>query len=195
LVAIIEKGAVMLGFKRSFALVASLVMFGVAGNSMAVDLTPDSASLEVGVGKNDLIVTRAALQWDWNQHWFNSNGTSLDGYFDLNAAWWRASNWKENDETKNLGVIGFTPVFRFMKTEKKGPYIEAGIGLSLFSKTYNNAGNNLGIRFQFADHVGVGYVFKNNFDLGLRFQHYSNAGLSRKNSGENLLLLRAACRW
>ena len=173
----------------------TLALFGVHSTGSAIDLTPDSVSLEVGIGENDLVVTRAALQWDWNRHWFNSNGTSLDGYFDLNMAWWRATDWRGNNENKNLGVIGFTPVFRFMKTDKKGPYIEAGVGISFFSTPYNNADNNMGISFQFADHIGVGYVFRNNLDLGLRLQHYSNLGISRHNDGENLLFIRAAYRW
>ena len=182
--------------KRTFiSLAACLAFFSVLGTSHAVDLTTDSASLEVGIGEKELVVTRVAVQWDWNRHWFNSNGTSLDGYFDLNAAWWHATDWKDKDENKDLAVIGFTPVFRFMKTNKKGPYIEAGIGVSFFSTPYNNAGNNGGISFQFADHIGAGYVFKNNLDLGLRLQHYSNAGISNHNSGENLLFVRAAYRW
>jgi len=176
-------------------LMACLTFFSGQGVSHAVDLTPDSASLEVGIGKKDLVVTRTAVQWDWNQHWFNLYGASLDGYFDLNAAWWRASDWRRNGENKNLGVIGFTPVFRFMEIDKKGPYIEAGIGVSLFSTVYKNTGKNMGILFQFADHVGVGYVFDNDFDLGVRLQHYSNASLSNHNSGENLLLLRTAYRF
>lgn len=182
--------------KRSFiALVVGLAFFAIQGPSHAVDLTPDSASIEMGMGEDDLIVTRVAVQWDWNQHWFNSNGTSLDGYFDLNAAWWHASDWRSRDEDKELAVLGFMPVFRFMKTNKKGPYIEAGIGAALFSTPYNNAGNDMGIAFQFNEHLGVGYVFDNNLDLGLRVQHYSNAGISGDNDGENLLLLRAAYRW
>lgn len=183
-------------FRRSFAaLAAGAVLFVAQGLSHAVDLTPDSASVEVGVGENDLVVTRVAVQWDWNQNWFNSNGTSLDGYFDLNAAWWHASDWRNKDEDKEIGVLGLTPVFRFMKTNKKGPYVEGGIGGAFFNRPYNNAGNNMGISFQFTEHVGVGYVFDNNVDLGLRLQHYSNAGISDHNSGENLLMLRAAYRW
>lgn len=177
------------------ALGVGLSLLLVQGMGQAADLKPDSASLEVGFGENDLMVTRVGVQWDWNQNWFNSNGTSLDGYFDLNAAWWHASDWKGKDEDKELAVIGFAPVFRFMKTDKKGPYIEAGIGVSFFSKVYNNSGNNMGTSFQFADHIGVGYVFDSKLDLGLRFQHYSNAGISGDNDGENLLLLRAAYRW
>ena len=49
--------------------------------------------------------------------------------------------------------------------------------------------------FEFADHIGVGYVFNNNFDLGLRLQHYSNAGIKKPNSGENFVVLRGAYRF
>lgn len=181
--------------RGAISLIAGLAFFAIQGTSHAVDLTPDSVSLEVGMGEDDLVVTRVGLQWDWNQHWFNSNGTSLDGYFDLNAAWWHASDWKDKDEDKEIAVVGLTPVFRFMKTDKKGPYIEGGVGFAFFSKVYNNAGNNMGISFQFTEHLGVGYVFDNNIDLGLRVQHYSNAGIGSHNSGENLLMLRAAYRW
>lgn len=181
--------------KSAIALLASLSLMAAVSTAQAEGLKPDSMALEVGVGENDLTVTRISAQWDWNQNWFNSNGTSLDGYWDLNAAWWHATDWKKKDEDKELAVIGLTPVFRFMSTDKKGFYIEGGIGAAFFSKVYNNSGNNMGISFQFTEHVGVGYVFNNNLDLGVRAQHYSNAGLNSHNSGENLLMLRAAYRF
>ena len=54
----------------------------------------------------------------------------------------------------------------------------------------------MGTSFEFADHIGVGYVFSNNFDLGLRVQHYSNAGISKPSHGrENFIVLRGAYRF
>ena len=49
--------------------------------------------------------------------------------------------------------------------------------------------------FEFADHIGLGYVFNNKFDLGLRVQHYSNAGIKKPNNGENFVVLRGAYRF
>ncbi|MDR0997307.1 MAG: acyloxyacyl hydrolase [Zoogloeaceae bacterium] len=173
----------------------SALMIAAAPAANAFDLTPDGMAVEVGSAQTNLTVTRLSAQWDWNKSWFDSNGTSLSGYFDANIAWWNARDWHHEGDTQNLGVIGFTPVFRFMRTDKKGPYIEGGIGVALFSKVYNNDSNKTGTAFQFADHIGIGYVFDNNFDLGLRLQHYSNAGISSDNDGEELLMLRAAYRW
>ena len=92
-------------------------------------------------------------------------------------------------------MIGSTPVFRWENDNKKGIYVEGGIGASLFSKTYNNNGNRMSTAFEFADHIGIGYVFNNNFDLGLRLQHYSNAGIKKPNNGENFVVVRGAYRF
>ena len=119
----------------------------------------------------------------------------MNGYWDLNLGWWHGTRYNDEHETQNIGVIGITPVFRWENASKKGAYVEAGIGASLFSENYNNNGNKMGTSFEFADHIGVGYVFRNNFDLGLRVQHYSNAGISKPNDGENFIVLRGAYRF
>jgi hypothetical protein len=190
-----HKGNTMRFFSKPILLAGLCAAIFAAPAANALDLTPDGMAVEVGSAKTDLSVTRVSAIWNWNKSWFDSNGTSLSGYFDGNIAWWNARDWNNHGGTKNLGVIGFTPVFRFMRNDKKGAYVEGGIGLSLFSKVYNNDKNNTGTAFQFADHIGVGYVFDNKFDLGLRLQHYSNAGISSNNDGEEVVMLRAAYRW
>ena len=46
-------------------------------------------------------------------------------------------------------------------------------------------------RFQFGDHLGVG-VRRGQYDIGLRLQHLSNAGLRNPNPGVNFLQLHLA---
>jgi lipid A 3-O-deacylase len=151
----------------------------------------DSASLEAGGGDKTQIL-RLAVQKDWNVNWFQSNGRHLGGYWDANVAYWRGTAYKNNpDRNQNLWVFGVTPVFRYQNDNKLGWYGEAGIGVSVFSELYNNADNRLSTAFEFADHVGVGYVLENKWDLGVRLQHYSNGGIKHPNSGVNLLMLRA----
>ncbi len=155
----------------------------------------DGVSFEVGVGEH-VQLYRVGFQWDWNKDWFRTaGGYHLNGYWDLNVGWWHGSRYNDGHESQNLGVIGITPVFRWENASKKGPDVEAGIGASFFSENYNNNGNKMGTSFEFADHIGVGYVFNNNFDLGLRVQHYSNAGISKPNDGENFIVLRGAYRF
>ncbi len=156
---------------------------------------PDSVSFEVGAGEH-VQLARVGFQWDWNKDWFRTeSGYHLNGYWDLNLGWWHGDRHRDKNEDQDLGVIGLTPVFRWENASKKGFYVEGGIGASFFSEVYNNNDNKMSTSFQFADHIGVGYVFNNNFDLGLRLQHYSNAGIKKPNDGENFVVLRGAYRF
>lgn len=155
----------------------------------------DSASFEFGRGP-EVHMARLAVQKDWDARWFASNGRHLSGYWDLSAAYWRGTAYRNvPGQRQNLAVVGITPVARYGRDDKLGWYVEAGIGANLFSELYNNDDNQLSTAFQFGDHLGVGYVTANKWDLGLKFQHYSNASIKRPNSGANFLVLSARYRF
>lgn len=168
------------------ALAAAQSSFAASGNLI------DSYSIEAGGGEH-MQMARLAAQKDWNQNWFATSNYHLTGYWDANIAYWRANDWQNvSGAHKNIAVIGLTPVFRWEAKDKKGLYGEGGIGVSLFSSVYQNTDRHLSTAFEFADHVGVGYVFDNKWDLGLRLQHYSNGGIKHPNGGVNLMTLRAS---
>lgn len=179
-------------FKKHILTTALIVGLScVSGISHAELIT--GIAVEHGFGEQGTSVNRFALQSDWNQNWFASNNTHINGYWDLSIAQWRLHDYKGipgND--KNIYDIGFTPVFRFESLDKKGLYAEAGIGIHLMSHLYNNKNRQFSTAFQFGDHIGVGYVFNNNLDLGLRLQHVSNGSIKEPNPGENFIVLRAA---
>jgi len=160
--------------------------------AQAIDYAPDSASFEVGTGNKTQLV-RAATQWDWDNKWWQSNGTHIGGYWDLSLAEFRENKYQNiPDQHRNLTDIGFTPVFRFQKDDKKGLYAEAGIGLHLMSHLYNNDGRRFSTAFEFGDHLGAGYVFSNGLDLGLRLQHFSNGSIKEPNNGADFAVMRVA---
>ncbi|MGX4644385.1 acyloxyacyl hydrolase [Massilia sp. SYSU DXS3249] len=153
----------------------------------------DSASFDYGSGAKVRMV-RVGLQknWDPSWRWLASNGRHLSGYWDVSAAYWRGSAYRGvRGQRQNIGVIGFTPVVRYQRDDKLGWYVEGGIGANLLSELYDNYDNKLSTAFQFGDHVGIGYVTQNKWDLGLRFQHYSNASIKRPNSGVNFVIASA----
>ena len=81
-----------------------------------------------------------------------------------------------------------TPVVRFIKdTGAVRPYIEAGAGVRGLSQSRINDGYDLSSALQFAEVVGVGAQFgsRQQYEVGLRFQHISNAGIKRPNPGIN----------
>ncbi|MEO8598674.1 MAG: acyloxyacyl hydrolase [bacterium] len=172
-------------------LCTSIAIIGLQANSYAVD----SVSLEVATGNKTQMV-RLGTQWDWDNTWWQSNNTHIGGYWDLTLAQWRGTQYQNRpDAIQNITDIGITPVFRFQRDNKTGPYAEAGIGLHLLSHTYNNNGRILSTAFQFGDHIGIGYVFANNLDLGLKIQHFSNGAIKQPNNGVNFAVLSAKMRF
>ncbi len=172
-------------FQCKVALIICMTV-GLQANSHAVD----SASLEFASG-NKTQMLRLGAQWMWSEKWWQSNDTHIGGYWDLTLAQWREQNYMgSTDAHRNLTSVGITPVFRFQHDSKIGLYTEAGIGLHLLSDTYNNNDHVLSGNAQFGSHIGIGYVFKNNWDIGFKFQHFSNGGIKQPNDGVNFSILK-----
>jgi lipid A 3-O-deacylase len=185
----------MVSIKKTGKFLAAAAALFATQAAFAADRLVDSASFEVAGGDKVQLI-RVAAQSDWNRRWFPTNGWHLSGYWDANLAQWRGNAYQGvSGRHENITVVGLTPVFRFERDDKLGLYAEGGIGVSLFSKLYDNADNRLSTAFEFADHLGVGYVLSNKWDLGARIQHYSNGGIKHPNSGVNLFVLRAAYRF
>jgi lipid A 3-O-deacylase len=169
-------------------LVASILSGGIHTASHAAD----AMSFEVGNG-NETKMVRVGAQWRWESQWWKSNGTHIGGYWDLTFSQWRGDQFQNvPGNTQNIAVIGITPVFRLQNNSVKGLYTEAGIGANLLSELYDNNGRKLSTAFQFGDHLGIGYIFQNNLDLGLKIQHFSNCGIKHPNQGINFTLVRVS---
>ena len=175
---------------------AALLSVGaVASGWPTATLAVDSASLEFASGNKSQIV-RAGAQWDWASKWFQSNGTHLGGYWDLTGAVIRQNQYRNiPGNSESLVDIGITPVFRFQNDSKLGAYVEAGIGAHVFSELYDNNSRRFSTAFEFGDHIGIGYVFANKWDVGLKVQHFSNGGIKHPNSGANFAVLKAGYRF
>lgn len=178
--------------KKLFAVAAAAL---VAQSAFAFDV--NSAYVELGSASKLKMVRLGATQDfkpEWS--WFESNGSHLTGYWDASAGYWEARQWENvPDNKKHLYDIGFTPVFRFEKTNKKGFYVEGGIGAHLMSGLYRNANKRQSTAFEFGDHVALGYVFDNNWDVAIKGQHFSNGSIKEPNSGVNVILLKVAHRY
>lgn len=171
--------------KRLTSLAAAAALLLAQSAFAADDKLIDSVEFDYGSGSKIQMV-RVGLQSDWNTRWFQSNGTHLSGYWDASFGAWRGSQYNNVPGARqNLTDIGFTPVFRFERDDKKGMYYEAGIGVHRLSELYNNDDNRLSTLFQFGDHIGLGYVFENKWEIGAKIQHFSNGGYKKPNSGVN----------
>src|SRR5699024_5696504 len=86
------------------------------------------------------------------------------------------------DKRSDNHSLSFSPVLLYEFTaDVFKPYIEAGIGVSLFENTRIES-RRLGSSFQFEDRLGVGLRFYNQA-IGVRASHYSNAGSKSPTDG------------
>lgn len=170
--------------KISIALILGLLSF----NAAAVD----AMTIELGAGDESTSRVGIAAKWDWESRWFTAGDWHLGGYWEANISHWDGDDGKTGNDT--ITEIGITPVFRWQQNEPSAdfaPYAEIGIGAHLLSRT-QIGDKRLSTSFQFGDHLGFGTRLgdKGQFDLGYRFQHYSNAGIKKPNPGINFHLLR-----
>jgi lipid A 3-O-deacylase len=170
--------------KKTFGLVLMLCCITFSKTHAA-----DGMALIGGTG-GDAEMAAVAVQWDWERKWIADGDWFLGGYWELGGSYLKGDGSGSN---KILG-IGITPVFRLEKNpiNNFAPYLEGGIGIHHFNKREVNDEKRLGTNFNFGDHLGVGIRFGENlkYDIGYRFQHYSNAGMTDDNSGINFHQLR-----
>ena len=141
--------------------------------------TAQAAGLEFGVGhtSESTMTYRLGLNSNWDKSWLQSDVGRLTGY------WSGAYTYWEGDKSSSSSSLSFSPVFVYeFAGETVKPYLEAGIGVALFSHA-EVEGNKLGTAFQFEDRLGFGLRFAGGHEVGIRATHYSNAGLSSTNDG------------
>lgn len=160
--------------KVKFQLAAAVLLATAAACANAQNI-----SGAIGATKQGGMTGRIALGFDWDKSWWESDTGRLTGYWDAGVTQWEAG--------KRAGArttLSFAPVFVYeFKTQSSiTPFIEAGIGVSLFSGT-KVGDQKMGSAFHFEDRIGAGVKFANNDKVGIRAIHYSNAGIKEPNNG------------
>ena len=163
------------------SIVLSLITLLISAPVYAVD----GIAITGGSGP-DAHKAAVSLQWDWKKRWFTEGDWFLGGYWELSGSYWKGDG---PSPEKDVYGIGFTTVFRFERNAMNGlaPYVEGGIGVNQFSTTKIHGDKSMGTTFEFGDHIGLGLRFGENlnYDIGYRYQHYSNASISDNNGGVN----------
>jgi len=149
-----------------------------------------AVTINYGESKNDTDIYRLTLQKNFDSRWFESDLGYLSGYYELSANYWRAKN-----RDTNIGVA-LSPVFAYyfnLNNTTIKPYLEAGIGASLFSKTRID-NKNISSAYQFEDRAGLGILTKD-WNIETRYMHYSNANIKEPNDGMDIFILSLGKRF
>jgi len=162
------------------SLIASALMFTTICSVNAADLNKmvDGTTLSIGESRDGIKVYRLGLRKDFDSKWAQTSVGYFSGYYELSINYFKG---KTNHNKTNVGVA-LSPVFGYyFDFGKFKPYVEAGIGLSVFNHTWID-NRNLSTHFLFEDRIGIG-ARVGNFDFSFRFMHYSNASIKAPNDG------------
>lgn len=156
----------------------------------------DGISISVGDGLGDVEMLRVSLLARQTDHRPDGAGWNLRIHWEFGLAYWRARHGSTGvDEVYDANV---TPVLRFAPTCRAGtqPYVEFGLGFHVLSED-RIEDRTLSSTYHFGSHLGVGLVTGSDrrLDLGLRYQHLSNASLATPNPGIDFAIARLAWRF
>ncbi len=148
----------------------------------------NAISVAAGHGTRGVDAYRANLQHEWS--FCLNDRYQLRGYFELAGMKINSNHTFSEPSNDHVEVVSVSPVLRFYPKYILQWYLDLGIGLAYFSKD-EIATRNLGSNLLFEDRFGIGALFgkKQQFEIGYRVLHYSNAYLAQVNQGLNIHLL------
>jgi len=168
-----------------------LAAFLSAGNARA--LTPSSVFLQAGDGEEQTSAYVLGTTWDLPWHRANSFG-AVSAYTEASFGRWATGSAPGGSAW--VTQIGITPIVRLTPSWSASWFGELGVGANVLAPIYRSGDKRFSTQFNFGDHVAVGKRFgpDNKYELALRFQHFSNAGIREPNPGENFAQLRYTIR-
>jgi hypothetical protein len=166
---------------------------GQAPCSFDPSLNTDKLSLSVDVGADNTIQNnRFAFGADWQKPLFENEHFRIGGRWEINANYWYSTD--KDADNKSGYIIGLTPVFHYIwKTGQIKPYLELGGGPQYLSDvTIENEFKST--QFQFGSIFGLG-VQSDQFEIGYRYLHISNANIETPNPGTDFHNLHIAYKF
>jgi len=153
----------------------------------------EGLSIGSGYGAAQIVPIRIGLQKNFDKQWAQGSDWPVGGYWEASFYSMNGKRGPKPGSHRSLEAAAFAGVFRLQRAEKMQwgwPYLELGVGLSWLSQK-EIGGRDLGIHFQFEDRIGVGFRFgeAQQYDIGYRAIHFSNAYIGPSNHGINLHVL------
>jgi lipid A 3-O-deacylase len=165
------------------------VWFIVVASIFCTSARAEIPILELGRG-GGVNTGRLAFQIDSGRTWLSDDQWHVRGYWEPAIGFWQG---KSRFGDKQIYELALTPNFRLEKKSNSSwsAYAEYGLGIHLITGHHVSDRRDLGSNYHFGNHIGVGLRFgaHNEFDVGYRLQHLSNAGLRQPNLGINFNIL------
>lgn len=124
----------------------------------------------------------------WWSHQSDHGWGRLDLNAELAVSYWQA----RRGDPDTLWQFSATPMLRWWPVDYF--YTEIGVGATVLNRT-SFAGRHLGTAFQFGNHIGAGFLINRSHQIGVRYSHFSNGGISQPNNGLDLYQLTYTYRY
>ncbi len=149
----------------------------------AADFGPLAAGARGGIGiigsSTDFREAEVFLDWKLPVDWDLGRDCHLSMFLDSSAGWLGESG-------DSAAILQLGPAFKFGQT---GFPLEAVLGCNpTYISQHDFPAKDLGCDMQFTTYIGVNLKLMEHLEIGCRYQHLSNAGLSSRNPGLNLVL-------
>lgn len=180
-----------INYKLSIAVATAIVLAANIGNAWAIDPAPSTAFVQGGVGDQKTTAYVAGLTWDLPWHYQFGVGR-FGAYVEAAFGRWRTDT-SRGKATSWPTQISAVPSLRFCPGHSVW-FAEIGAGPSYIVPLFNSGTKRFSTEFNFDDHFSIGRDF-GHFEVSLRAEHFSNAGISRSNPGENFGQVRVAYRF
>ena len=156
---------------------------------------PDAAFTQVGAGD---ATESWSMGWQWhlNREWHWGRSLALRGHWEVALGRWRTELNEDGRDHAWITQVGVVPSLRLSSTTRHAWYAELGSGPTFLLPVYRSRDRRFSTEFNFQSHLAVGYVLgeRGEHDLGLRIDHFSNAGIREPNPGINLASFRYTYR-
>ena len=142
-----------------------------------VGLSFNGLSIGIGQSRDGIDIYRLSFRQEFDRIFHINN------YVEVSS-----NVWSQNQEI--ISGLAISPVFKFgfnlIESRVIHPYAELGIGINYNSRTIIR-NRDLSTKLLFEDRIGAGVRVKN-FDLNLRYMHYSNANIVMPNEGIDIII-------
>lgn len=169
---------------RKHCMAAGAALILALGMSAAANASGSEFGVRLtgGIGTHGVDKADLGLVWDPDITWWDTGSWHFALLGEAHVARWFAKDGRD------IYAAGVTPVVRFIKNSGSiRPYIEGGVGIRFLSHPTISDDYTLSTSFQFSDVIGVGAQFGGHqqYEVGYRFHHISNAGIKEPNPGIN----------
>ena len=172
------------------ALIAVVWFVAVTAHAAGDDWQPDAVFSQVGAGAATDSWSVGG-QWHWSRAWLLREGLMLRGRWEFAVGRWRADEDDAGDEAW-ITQLSTVPTLRLSSLRSRSWYVEIGSGPSLLMPVFRSRDRSFSTEFNFQSHLALGHTLgpRGRHDLGLRIEHFSNAGIRDPNPGMNIASLR-----